>query len=194
MRSLIGKTVLTQGRRGLPLWVYLGVRVDFMRWDNELEDGVLLSWCSGVVRGPSMLTATYRHYNETSNQQTTVPRLIQALKNNTQSLASSYFSQGWHSSLRSRWSGDPSLPARFLPSQTGPSNPPAEPRDAPQPEQKGISKNDRGYFAVLPHHISTVPSQLCSCLRQDRGGIFMIILCMLMCSIIWYTAFLWSHM
>lgn len=38
--------------------VYLGVRDDFMRWDKELEDGVLLSWCSGVVRGPSMLTET----------------------------------------------------------------------------------------------------------------------------------------
>lgn len=38
-------------------FIYLGVRVDFIRWDRELEDGVLFSWCSGVVSGPSMLTA-----------------------------------------------------------------------------------------------------------------------------------------
>lgn len=50
-------------------------------------------------------------------------------------------SQGWRSSLNFRWSNAPSSAARFLlPSQTGPRNPPAEPTDAPQPEQKGISK------------------------------------------------------
>lgn len=42
--------------------VYLGVRLDFMRWDKELDDGVLLNWCSGVVRGPSMLTETRRGF------------------------------------------------------------------------------------------------------------------------------------
>lgn len=32
-------------------------RVCFMRWDSELEEGVLaIIWCSGVVTGPNMLT------------------------------------------------------------------------------------------------------------------------------------------
>lgn len=31
-------------------------RVFFIRWDRELEEGVLVIWCSGVVTGPSMLT------------------------------------------------------------------------------------------------------------------------------------------
>lgn len=48
--------------------------------------------------------------------------------------ASSYFSPEWRSSWRSQWSGDPSSAARFQPSQTGPSNLPAEPTDAPPPE------------------------------------------------------------
>lgn len=65
-----------EGKR-LCVCVYLGVRDDFMRWDKELEEGVLLSWCSGVVRGPSMLTATVQTLWWTSNiDRRTEPRLI----------------------------------------------------------------------------------------------------------------------
>lgn len=32
-------------------------KVCIMRWDSELEEGVLtIIWCSGVVTGPNMLT------------------------------------------------------------------------------------------------------------------------------------------
>ena len=40
-------------------WTYKEVleRVCIMRWDSELEEGVLaIIWCSGVVTGPNMLT------------------------------------------------------------------------------------------------------------------------------------------
>lgn len=56
--------------------MYLGVRVDFIRWDKELEEGVLLNWCSGVVSGPSMLT------ENRTNKQTNV-RAVQTLQTNT---------------------------------------------------------------------------------------------------------------
>lgn len=58
---------------------YLGVSVDLTRWDKELEEGVLLSCCSGVVSGPSMLTEntatvtatpTHTHTHAGANQKT----------------------------------------------------------------------------------------------------------------------------
>ena len=38
------------------LFTYLGVILFITRLDRELEDGVLVIWCSGVVMGPSILT------------------------------------------------------------------------------------------------------------------------------------------
>lgn len=43
-----------------PTGTYLGVvllKVERTLWDRELDEGVLESCCSGVVRGPRMLTA-----------------------------------------------------------------------------------------------------------------------------------------
>ena len=41
--------------------MYLGVREDFTRCFRELEEGVLFSWCSGVVSGPKRLTGNNEH-------------------------------------------------------------------------------------------------------------------------------------
>lgn len=64
----------------------------------------------------------------------------------TQSWASSYFSPVWRSNWHSQWSGDPSSAARSQPSQTGPSNLPAAPTDAPPPDRA-----ERRCNYVLPH-------------------------------------------
>lgn len=43
-----------------PTGTYLGVvllKVERTLWDRELDEGVLESCCSGVVRGPRILTA-----------------------------------------------------------------------------------------------------------------------------------------
>jgi hypothetical protein len=42
------------------LGVFL-VRVERTLCDRELDEGVLRSWCSGVVTGPSKLTSKFRH-------------------------------------------------------------------------------------------------------------------------------------
>ncbi len=42
-------------------------KVCFMRWDSELEEGVLaIIWCSGVVTGPNMLTIDQLNINTAS--------------------------------------------------------------------------------------------------------------------------------
>lgn len=45
------------------------LKVDRTLWDRELDDGVLESCCSGVVRGPSMLTVKKRG-SKVSNMRT----------------------------------------------------------------------------------------------------------------------------
>jgi len=45
------------------------LKVDRTLWDRELDDSVLESCCSGVVRGPSTLTAK-REASEESNMRT----------------------------------------------------------------------------------------------------------------------------
>lgn len=82
----------------------------------------------------------HAHWNSTNIKtkcQTTVDGLAQELPNDTQSLVGSYFSRGWRNSWCSVWSGGPSWAARFPHSQTAPSSSPAEPTDAPPPEQQG---------------------------------------------------------
>lgn len=127
-----------QFRSSLCFCVYLGVREDFMRCDKELEDGVLLSWCSGVVRGPSMLTPanknTMKRQPVNNCTRTHTKKTLRGGKKAHKVYPCS--SPGWRSSLCSRWSGAPSSAARFPPSQTGPSNRLEEPTDARQPEQK----------------------------------------------------------
>lgn len=134
----------TDGDKRISL-VYLGVRVDFMRWDKELEDGVLLNWCSGVVRGPSMLTERTQHTTFGMKRwqaaaQTAAPA---PLPSDKRSLASAHFSRGWRSSWSSRWSGDRRRAARSLPSQTGSSSPLAETADAPQPGHNNSGRSSQ---------------------------------------------------
>lgn len=99
--------------------IYLGVSVDFIRWDKELEEGVLLSWCSGVVSGPSMLTE-----NRTDGCQSQAASR-RGPEHSPKWPRRSYFCRGWSSSWSFRLSGDPGWATHFPCSQTGSSNPPA---------------------------------------------------------------------
>lgn len=94
----------------------------------------------------------HAHWNSTNTTMKHPPRNLKNCRA-TQSWASSYFSLEWRSNWHSQWSGDPSSAARFQPSQTGPSNLPAEPTDAPPPET-GQKEDDGGGNYVLPHPLN----------------------------------------
>lgn len=124
--------------------VYLGVSVDFIRWDSELEEGVLLSWCSGVVSGPSKVTGnrTEGHQSKAADKR--------GPDRGAQRRARSYFCRGWSSSWSFRLSGDPGWATHFPCWRTGSSNPPASragallPGDHAGGEDRGYSTARRG--------------------------------------------------
>lgn len=119
--------------------VYLGVSVDLIRWDKELEEGVLLSWCSGVVSGPSMLTE-----NRTDSIRAKLQTNVAQAR-----LTRSYFCRGWRSSWSFQLSGGPGWATHFPCWQTGSSNPPALTAGVLRPEDNAGGK-DRGYFTAQP--------------------------------------------